>query len=136
VLLNTALSSTCRLGHRSQTLSMQHVVHCSYTNAQPCMSKREAATDLEHCWCTPATSTLRAGLAPAQRLEWRLLYNSQKHGISFSTFLGRLGEATPTLLLIRWVEHAKRCPEGGCSMRWHSRHTSTLAYRPYKLVWL
>jgi hypothetical protein len=35
------------------------------------------------------------------RIEWRLLYNSQKHGISFSTFLGRLGEASPTLLLIR-----------------------------------
>jgi hypothetical protein len=36
-------------------------------------------------------------------MEWRLLYNSQKHGISFSTFLGRLGEAAPTLLLIRYA---------------------------------
>jgi hypothetical protein len=44
---------------------------------------------------------LAAGLGPVHRLEWRLLYNSQKHGISFSTFMGRLGEATPTLLLIR-----------------------------------
>jgi hypothetical protein len=36
-----------------------------------------------------------------QRLEWRMLFNSQKHGISFTTFMGRLGEAAPTLLLIR-----------------------------------
>lgn len=37
-----------------------------------------------------------------QRMEWRLLYNSQKHGISFSNLMARLGEATPTLLLIRY----------------------------------
>ena len=43
------------------------------------------------------------------RIEWRLLYNSQKHGISFSTFLGRLGEASPTLLLIRQASSAVSC---------------------------
>jgi hypothetical protein len=29
------------------------------------------------------------------------LFNSTKHGMSYSTFLGRLGEASPTLLLVR-----------------------------------
>jgi hypothetical protein len=41
------------------------------------------------------------GLAPPLRQDWRLLFNSTKHGMSYSTFLGRLGEASPTLLLVR-----------------------------------
>lgn len=31
---------------------------------------------------------LPLGLAPALRQEWRLLFNSAKHGMSFSTFTG------------------------------------------------
>lgn len=42
-----------------------------------------------------------SGLPPALRQDWRLLFNSGKHGMSFSTFMGRLGEASPTLLLVR-----------------------------------
>jgi hypothetical protein len=35
--------------------------------------------------------------------EWHLLYNSSRHGVSFSTFMARVGgdETAPTLLLIR-----------------------------------
>jgi hypothetical protein len=42
-----------------------------------------------------------AGLAPELRQEWRLLFNSSKHGMSFSTFMGRVGEACPTMLIIK-----------------------------------
>jgi hypothetical protein len=42
-----------------------------------------------------------AGLPPPLRQDWRLLFNSTKNGMSYSTFLGRLGEASPTLLLVR-----------------------------------
>lgn len=44
---------------------------------------------------------LAPGLAPNLRHEWRLLFSSRIHGLSFNTFLGRLGEAAPTLLLLR-----------------------------------
>jgi hypothetical protein len=35
-----------------------------------------------------------AGLTPPLRQDWRLLFNSAKHGMSYSTFLGRLGDAS------------------------------------------
>jgi hypothetical protein len=44
---------------------------------------------------------LAPGLAPALRQEWRLLFSSDRHGASFNTFLARLGEAAPTLVLVR-----------------------------------
>ncbi|KAI8473847.1 MAG: TLD-domain-containing protein [Monoraphidium minutum] len=44
---------------------------------------------------------LAPGLAPDLRREWRLLFSSAKHGASYSTFLSRLGDAAPTLLLVR-----------------------------------
>lgn len=71
------------------------------------------ATKRTRAGCPPACCRLLslypAGLGPVNRIEWRLLYNSQKHGISFSTFLGRLGEASPTLLLIRQASSAVSC---------------------------
>ncbi|WIA39202.1 hypothetical protein OEZ86_005327 [Tetradesmus obliquus] len=59
--------------------------------------------------CSPAESLLQPawvwllapGLPPPLRQDWRLLFNSTKHGMSYSTFLGRLGQASPTLLLLR-----------------------------------
>ncbi|GBF95254.1 hypothetical protein Rsub_08285 [Raphidocelis subcapitata] len=44
---------------------------------------------------------LAPGLAPDLRREWRLLFSSARHGASFSTLLARLGDAAPTLLLVR-----------------------------------
>ncbi|WIA18905.1 hypothetical protein OEZ85_003577 [Tetradesmus obliquus] len=44
---------------------------------------------------------LAPGLPPPLRQDWRLLFNSARHGMSYSTFLGRLGQASPTLLLLR-----------------------------------
>lgn len=44
---------------------------------------------------------LAPALPPDLRQEWRLVFSSAKHGMSFNTFVGRLGEAAPTLLLVR-----------------------------------
>jgi hypothetical protein len=44
---------------------------------------------------------LAPALPPALRREWRLLFSSARHGASFNTFVARLGEAAPTLLLLR-----------------------------------
>lgn len=53
------------------------------------------------CWLYIQLLFPLAGLPLPLRQEWRLLFNSSKHGMSYSTFLGRLGEACPTLLLVR-----------------------------------
>lgn len=50
---------------------------------------------------TACSSHPFAGLPPPLRQDWRLLFNSARHGMSYSTFLGRLGQASPTLLLLR-----------------------------------
>lgn len=59
---------------------------------------------------------LAPGLAPAMRREWRLLFSSAKHGASFSTLLGRLGGAAPTLLLVR--DHGGRVFGGVAHAPW------------------
>jgi hypothetical protein len=49
----------------------------------------------------PCNLSAVIGLPSPLRQDWRLLFNSAKHGMSYSTFLGRLGDASPTLLLVR-----------------------------------
>ncbi|KAF8064560.1 Meak7 [Scenedesmus sp. PABB004] len=44
---------------------------------------------------------LAPGLAPALRVEWRLLFSSARHGASYSTLLSRVAGAGATLLLVR-----------------------------------
>ncbi|EFJ52534.1 hypothetical protein VOLCADRAFT_116007 [Volvox carteri f. nagariensis] len=61
------------------------------------------STLLQPVW----TWVLASRLPPAQRVEWRLLFTSQRDGKSFSTFFGRLSAAPgPTLLLLRDAEGA------------------------------
>jgi hypothetical protein len=62
---------------------------------------------------------LRQCLPPEQQQEWRLLFTSQKHGMSFNTLIAKLGEATPTLLLVR--DKAGHLFGGVASRPWQKR---------------
>ncbi|GIL71803.1 hypothetical protein Vretimale_766 [Volvox reticuliferus] len=56
------------------------------------------ATLLQPVW----TWALASRLPPAQRVEWRLVFSSQRDGKSFNTFFSRISAAAgPTLLLLR-----------------------------------
>ncbi|GIL45882.1 hypothetical protein Vafri_3010 [Volvox africanus] len=57
-----------------------------------------SSTLLQPVW----TWALASRLPPAQRVEWRLVFSSQRDGKSFNTFFSRISAAAgPTLLLLR-----------------------------------
>ncbi|GLI63961.1 hypothetical protein VaNZ11_007128 [Volvox africanus] len=59
---------------------------------------RACSTLLQPVW----TWALASRLPPAQRVEWRLVFSSQRDGKSFNTFFSRISAAAgPTLLLLR-----------------------------------
>jgi len=85
---------------------------------EACAGGRPAASVLTHA----AAWLLAPVLAPDLRRQWRLLFNSDRNGKSYSTLMGKLSrEEGPTLLLLR---DARGGVLGGFApARWEKRGT-------------